>query len=673
MKHAVLAVVLTLSLGSPSLLGEPDEIESYLRARSVPLATPADLDPLLERIGDARVVLLGEASHGTSEYYTWRAAISQRLIAEKGFSFIAVEGDWPSCYEVNRYIRGLPGAAVSAEAALASFQRWPPWMWGNRETADLAEWLAAANRERPADRQVGFYGIDVYSLPESLGEVLAYARMHAPDLLEPLQASYDCLLAFADDPQSYARHTRTGRHCAEQALAALELLRGHAERLREENPRAFFAAKQNAHVVKRAEMHYRAMADPAANSWNKRAEHMTETLVRLLDEYGPDARGIVWGHNTHIGDARATDMARAGMVNIGQQARERFGAEQVVAVGFTTHRGRVLAGRRWGGDMETLTIPPAQPGSIEDIYHRLGEERLLSIFDDQVPAGLRVPLGNRAVGVVFNPETEERNYVPTRLAERYDAFVFLAETTPLRVLGANPSAAAAEVPQPNPPAARERAAERERMVETQIASPPDGRPPIACPRVLEAMRRVPRHAMVPRDLSRRAYQDSPLPIGHGQTISQPYIVAMMTELLEVSPGDRILEIGAGSGYQAAVLAHLTPEVYSIEIIEPLLDHTRTVLEEQDYGRIRLKHGDGYHGWAEHAPYDSIIVTCAAGHLPPPLWEQLKPGGRIVIPIGGAYEVQRLVVVTKEADGRRRSRTIMPVRFVPLTRSGTDGE
>lgn len=205
------------------------------------------------------------------------------------------------------------------------------------------------------------------------------------------------------------------------------------------------------------------------------------------------------------------------------------------------------------------------------------------------------------------------------------------------------------------------------MVETQIASPPDGRAAVRCPRVLEAMRQVPRHTMVPPHLQRRAYGDSPLPIGHGQTISQPYIVAMMTELLDLKPDARVLEIGTGSGYQAAVLAHMTPHVYSIEIVEPLLTRSRQVLKAQDYGRVQVKQGDGYHGWAEHAPFDAIIVTCAAGHLPPPLWDQLKAGGRIVIPIGGVYEVQRLVVVTKGEDGSRQSRTIMPVRFVPMTR------
>jgi protein-L-isoaspartate(D-aspartate) O-methyltransferase len=204
------------------------------------------------------------------------------------------------------------------------------------------------------------------------------------------------------------------------------------------------------------------------------------------------------------------------------------------------------------------------------------------------------------------------------------------------------------------------------MVRVQIAEPHDGRRAVKDEAVLEAMRQVPRHAFVPEARRGDAYDDTPLPIGHGQTISQPYIVALMTELLELKPDARVLEIGTGSGYQAAVLAQLTPHVYSIEIVAPLAERAAKTLEQQQYRDVTCRSGDGYFGWAEHAPFDAVIVTCAAGHLPPPLWDQLKPGGRIVIPIGGPYELQRLIVVTKTADGKRRSQTIIPVAFVPMT-------
>jgi protein-L-isoaspartate(D-aspartate) O-methyltransferase len=221
-----------------------------------------------------------------------------------------------------------------------------------------------------------------------------------------------------------------------------------------------------------------------------------------------------------------------------------------------------------------------------------------------------------------------------------------------------------------PPGASERIKERTRMVETQIEFPLDGRLPIRDKSVLEAARTVPRHAFVPKDLRSRSYQDSPLPIGYGQTISQPYIVALMTELLDLTSESKVLEIGTGSGYQAAMLAQLTPKVYTVEIIKELGEQAAKTLKAQGYEEVRCKVADGYYGWEDEAPFDAIIVTCAAGHLPPPLWEQLKPGGRIVIPIGGTYEVQRLVVVTKKEDGSRESRTVTSVRFVPLTR-GTD--
>ncbi len=233
--------------------------------------------------------------------------------------------------------------------------------------------------------------------------------------------------------------------------------------------------------------------------------------------------------------------------------------------------------------------------------------------------------------------------------------------------GTSPPPAPAPVfASPAPPAGQERVRERTAMVERQIAHPPGGRRRVTSPAVLDALRAVPRHVFVPRDLRRRAYLDTPLPIGHGQTISQPYMVALMTELLELTPETRVLEIGTGSGYQAAVLAHLTPHVYTIEIVEPLADRARRVLGEQGYDAVERRTGDGYFGWSEAGPFDAIIVTCAAGHLPPPLWEQLAPGGRIVIPIGSPHEIQRLVLARKAPDGTRRTRTITSVRFVPLT-------
>lgn len=221
-------------------------------------------------------------------------------------------------------------------------------------------------------------------------------------------------------------------------------------------------------------------------------------------------------------------------------------------------------------------------------------------------------------------------------------------------------------PSLKPPGSKLFEKERNAMVDRQIAFPRDIRTAVQDKKVIEVMRAVPRHEFVPPEFRRHAYRDTPLPIGHGQTISQPYMVAYMTELFELKPGAKVLEIGTGSGYQAAVLAHFTDHVYSVEIVKALAGRAARTLKLQKYDNVKTRQADGYSGWKEHAPYDAIIVTCSAGHLPPPLWEQLKPGGRIVVPIGGPYEVQRLVIVTKTPEGKRRSRTLMAVRFVPMT-------
>jgi erythromycin esterase-like protein len=407
-----------------------------LRAVGTPLASDADLDPLLDRIGEARVVLLGEASHGTSEYYSWRHRISERLIREKGFTFIAVEGDWPDCYEVNRDIRGLDGREDPPREVLKVFERWPTWMWANEEVASLVASLKKINdARRPADR-VGFYGLDVYSLWDSLHAVLGYARREAPDALEAVRSAYRCFEPF-DDVDEYARAATWGLDgCEDKVAAMLAELRARRRNDARDDPEAAFDAEQNALVAKNAEQYYRTMVLGGGESWNVRDRHMAETLDRLLDRHGPSAKAIVWEHNTHIGDARATDMARAGMVNIGQLARERYAHDDVALVGFGSHRGTVIAGDAWDAPMEAMTVPEARAGSWEDHMHRAfgGDDQLL-IFDTQEQGSpLRERHGHRAIGVVYHPEYESGNYVPTDLAFRYDAFLYLDETRALHPL-----------------------------------------------------------------------------------------------------------------------------------------------------------------------------------------------------------------------------------------------
>lgn len=417
-----------------------EELVREVQTRGLPLRGPADLDRLLERIGDARYVLLGEASHGTREYYTWRAEISKRLIREKGFSFIGVEGDWPDCYRVNRYVRGAPGSGRSAYQVLHAFDRWPTWMWANRETAHLAEWLRDHNEDLPEDRRVGFFGLDVYSLWDSMRAVTRYLEQTDPELARRARRAYGCFEPYTEDVQEYARATRWApTSCEREVVATLVELRRRAADLQQSDGRAareaYFNAEQNALVARSAEHYYRTMVRGGPDSWNIRDEHMMTTLDRLMEFHGPQAKAIVWEHNTHIGDARFTDMAQCGMFNLGQLARERRGGDGVVLVGFGSHRGSVIAGRAWEAPMETMRVPEARAGSWEDVMHRAAPENRLLLLNEDLPQEWHRVRGHRAIGVVYQPAYEGfGNYVPTLLPRRYDAFLFIDRTHALQPL-----------------------------------------------------------------------------------------------------------------------------------------------------------------------------------------------------------------------------------------------
>jgi erythromycin esterase len=409
-------------------------LREEIKSLATPLRDRSDLDALIERIGDARYVLLGEASHGTSEFYTWRAEISKRLIAEKGFSFIAVEGDWPDCYSVNRYVKSLEGD--SAEDVLHAFSRWPTWMWANREVIELTEWMRDHNANLPANRQAGFYGLDVYSLWESMHSVLEYLDRLDPQLARNARRAYSCFEPYEEDAQEYARATvLVPTSCEDEAVQILSQLRARSPEFRDDGPDAYFNAEQNALVARNAELYYRMMVRGGAGSWNVRDNHMVETLNRLMTHHGPRAKAIVWEHNTHIGDARFTDMARSGMVNVGQLVRQEHEREGVVIVGFGTHHGSVIASEEWGAPMQKMRVPDAREGSYEHAMHsaEIGDSLLLFPQGDGDGAtNLREERGHRAIGVVYNPRTEHwGNYVPTILPGRYDAFIYLEETKAL--------------------------------------------------------------------------------------------------------------------------------------------------------------------------------------------------------------------------------------------------
>jgi erythromycin esterase len=421
-------------------------IHEAVRSISRPLHSEADLDPLLERIGDARFVLLGEASHGTSEYYTWRTRISQRLIREKGFDFIAVEGDWPDGFRVNRFVKHDPGSDETAYAVLNAFERWPTWMWANREVVHLAEWLHEYNRSQPQHRRVGFYGLDVYSLWESMDAVVEYLRRADPSSVPQAVEAYACFEPYGRDERRYARATAWApASCEDEVIQVLADLRRRPARFapRRDDPESRFDAEQNALVAVNAERYYRAMVRADDQSWNIRDTHMAETLDRLVD-FHTRARGrakaIIWAHNTHLGDARATDMAAEGMINLGQLVRERCAKDGVVIVGLSAYKGHVIAGRSWGAPMETMPVPPAMQGSWDQVLHEghSPEHGRLIMLEPLVhhPAFQR-PRGQRAIGVVYHSARERHgNYVPTILPQRYDALVYFEDTRALHPLHA---------------------------------------------------------------------------------------------------------------------------------------------------------------------------------------------------------------------------------------------
>lgn len=387
-----------------------------------PLDRPADLDVLLDRVRDARVVMLGEATHGTHEFYVWRNLITERLVAECGFSFVAVEGDWPDCERVSGSVRS---PLLDPREALHAFERWPTWMWANEEVVDFACWLRGWNASTAAE--VGFHGLDVYSLWESLREILVHLREHSPQHVPAALAAYRCFAPYDEDAQKYAWATHlVPTSCEDEVVALLSELRGSAD----------LGLLQNASVVAGAERYYRAMVHGGRDSWNVRDRHMDETLDRLLTHYGPDAKAVVWAHNTHVGDARATDMAGVGMVNIGQLARQRYGPDRVALVGFGTYGGTVVAAECWGAPMSLLPVPPARPGSLEEVLHETAPEQALFVFPEpDRPGFLTDELVHRAIGVVYQPGREASgNYVPTVLGGRYDAFCWFDTTRAVRPL-----------------------------------------------------------------------------------------------------------------------------------------------------------------------------------------------------------------------------------------------
>ncbi len=423
---------------------------SAIRRGALPLTgSPRDFDPLLALIGEARFVLLGEASHGTHEFYRARAEITQRLITEKGFTAVAVEADWPDAWRVNRFVRGLGDDAFVSDA-LAGFKRFPTWMWRNNDVVDFIDWQRARNNHLPPGAiKSGFYGLDLYSLHASMEAVLNYLEKNDPDAARRARERYGCFDRYGDDSQIYGMMTSVGASpsCEKEVIAQLlELQRRHAVPTRSisaaDEDEAFFA-EQNARLVKNAERYYRAMYLDSVSSWNLRDQHMMETLEALvahLERRNKHVKVVVWAHNSHLGDARATEMGqRRHELNIGQLVRERHGREAVL-VGFTTHSGTVTAATDWGEPAERKTVRPSLPGSYEALFHAAGVKRFLLPLraQDEYTAALRNARLERAIGVIYRPKTERQShYFHACLPDQFDAVLHFDETRAVEPLERN--------------------------------------------------------------------------------------------------------------------------------------------------------------------------------------------------------------------------------------------
>ncbi len=415
---------------------ELDEI----RLLASPLEKAGDLDALAGRLRATRFVCIGEASHGTHEFYLWRSILTSRLIQQGSVRWIGVEGDWPDCWRLNRWVRGKENQDLDARHLLATFERWPTWMWANDDVAGFLSWLREWNLTVPESDRVGFYGLDVYSLWDSLRRIMGWLEENAPDALPAAQEAWQCFVPYNEDPHQYAFSTRlVPTSCEADVVKLLQDVQEKAMSLISEDDEAFDAA-QNALIAVNAEAYYRAMVRGDRSSWNIRDIHMADTIDFLAKQFGETSRGVVWEHNTHIGDARATDMADHGLVNVGQLVRDRHSSDGVALIGFASYRGTVLAGAAWGAPEEVMTLPVAESGSHEDFLHRaLGHDAIIDFSLPRTGAWSSVHHGHRAVGVVYDPANERGNYVPTQMDLRYDALLWCEETSALEPLRHEPT------------------------------------------------------------------------------------------------------------------------------------------------------------------------------------------------------------------------------------------
>ena len=409
-----------------------------LGSRVVRPVDAAGIEALAARAARASIVLIGEASHGTLEFYAMRAALTQRLLAGHGFRAVALEADWPDTFRVHRFVSGRSDDA-DATQALGDFRRFPAWMWRNETMRDFVDWLAVFNRARPASERVGLFGLDLYSLHASIESVLAYLDRADSAAAARARARYRCFEYFGDDPHGYALAVAQGvESCEDEAVAQLVDMRRRALPLKRGSgdDEEFFSAEQNARLVVNAERYYRGMFRGRESTWNMRDRHMAETLDALRERVPGAAEGIVvWAHNSHLGDARATEMRRRGEINLGQLVRESHGRD-AFSIGFSTFHGTVTASSDWDAPAERKRVRPGLRGSYERTLHDSGHDRFwIELGEREVAAALRGPQLQRAIGVIYRPQTERwSHYFEARLPEQFDAYIHLDRTEALTPL-----------------------------------------------------------------------------------------------------------------------------------------------------------------------------------------------------------------------------------------------
>jgi erythromycin esterase-like protein len=422
-----------------------DPAVAIVRQQAIRLDAESAARRILDEIDErASLVLIGEATHGTHEFYRIRADLTRALIEQRGFGIVAVEADWPDAYRANRWAR-LLGDDETAEAALGDFTRFPRWMWRNREVVRFLRWLRGHNAEQALSGRVGFYGLDLYSLHRSIACVIEYLEKVDPQAAHLARQRYGCFEIFGDDPQTYgyATSTRRADSCEDEVVRQLIDLQRRAAEYAQRNgriaPDEYFVAEQNARVVQHAEAYYRAMFRGGAESWNLRDRHMMSTLDALLayaERSGRPRRAVVWAHNSHLGDARATGLATSGELNLGQLVRQTYPSTSCL-IGMTTHAGEVTAARAWDAPAELREVRPSLAGSYERLFHDAGVARFMLRLSDLVLArALGSPARlERAIGVIYKPETERAShYFPARLPDQFDLLVHVDETKALEPL-----------------------------------------------------------------------------------------------------------------------------------------------------------------------------------------------------------------------------------------------